>query len=514
MHNVVGIDFGDSYSCVSIVKNGISEVVADSQGERQIPSIVGFYPDVAALVGREAERRFARFWQSTVFDLKFLLARPLNDAQTLKHKWGFKLSAGKRGFATIEVDNGGNIEKYAPQQIITKILSKLKETAEEATHQRVEQACICIPVDMSNEAREALDEAAKASGLHSVSYISDPVAAAIAYDQDKVEPSEPPTKQLIVVDFGAKFNVTLLKIHSGLIQVVKTETASQLTAFAIERELMNHFGSEFKRKTGFDYTESRKAFYKLQSECERVKKDLSQMQQSSIQIDSLHEGCDLNSSVTRARFEALTDNILKSILGPIQSIVNEVGGIEQINAVILSGGNIKIPKVQHYIRQFFGPSMKILSTIDPCDVNAKGAATQAALIGARNPMLKPKRLIPTCPLSIGLASSDGKFVPVIPIDTILPVKIIKTFGISEGQSKVLVSVYEGEDPVAVNNNLLGQFTFNCDSSRGNTIQIAFLVDHNAVLKVSSKTGVFKVDGVKKRQTTEEVQQQREQRNKQ
>jgi molecular chaperone DnaK (HSP70) len=287
--------------------------------------------------------------------------------------------------------------------------------------------------------------------------------------------------------------------------VIQSESNPQLTAYAIEKELMNHFGSEFKRKTGYDYTETRRAVYKLKSECERIKKDLSQMQQSNIQIDGFFEGHDLNSTITRARFEAITDHLLKLVLIPIQSIVQKAGGIDEIKGIILSGGNIKIPKIQQYMRQYFGQTMQIFSSIDPCDVNARGAVTQAFLIATRNPILKPKRIVPSCPLSIGLASSTGSFIPVIPMDTIVPVKIIKCFGIAPGQKRVLVSVYEGEDNIAVNNNLLGHFVFSCEGMESNSFQIGFIMDHNGVLKLVSKTGSYKIEGVKNRQSKEEVE---------
>jgi len=177
---------------------------------------------------------------------------------------------------------------------------------------------------------------------------------------------------------------------------------------------------------------------------------------------------------------------------------------DSIKSIILTGGNIKIPKIQQYIRQFFGPSIQFFSSIDPCDVNARGAATQASLIATRNPILKPKRMVPSCPLSIGVASSDGSFIPVIPIDTIVPVKIIKSFGLVNGQKKVLVSVYEGEDNIAVNNNLLGQFVFTCESPDSDTFQIGFIMDQNGVLKLVSKGGSYKIDGLKNRQSKEEV----------
>jgi len=232
------------------------------------------------------------------------------------------------------------------------------------------------------------------------------------------------------------------------------------------------------------------------------------MQQSNLQIDGFYEGCDLNSTITRARFEAITDSLIKNILIPIQSIVNKAGGIDSIKGVILTGGNIKIPKVQQYIRQFFGSSIPIFSSIDPCDVNARGAAIQASLIASRNAMLKPKRLVPSCALSIGVASSNGQFIPVIPIDTIVPIKIVKTFKLMENQKKILLSVYEGEDPVAESNHHLGDFVFNCDPSES-TFQIAFIVDHNGVLKLISKTAKYKLDGVKNRQSHDQVQQIRQ-----
>lgn len=489
------------------MKNGVSEVVADSQGERHIPSTVGFYPDVDPLVGLEAERRFARFWQSTTFDLKYLLGRPQADTQTMKSKWGFKVTPGRKGLSMIEFEIEEKLSKYSPQQIVPNILKKLKETAEEALHTNIEQACICIPVGMAADAYDALQEAVRSSGFEKVSYILDPVAAVIAYEQD-FNDEEVLEKNLIVVDFGATVNVSLVKIQSGLIRVIKSETTPQLTAYAIEKELMNHFGAEFKRKTGFDYTESRRAVYKLKSECERIKKDLSQMQQSNIQIDGFFEGSDLNSTITRARFEAITDPILKHIVTPIQTIVNLAGGIENIKGVILTGGNVKIPKIQQYIKQFFGTSVQLFSSIDPSDVNAKGAAIQASLIVSRKAILKPKRLVPSCPLSIGIESSTGQFIPIIPKDTIVPVKILKQFKLAPGQKKILLSVYQGEDPTAENNHLLGKFVFNCSTSP-ETFQIAFIIDHHGVLKLYSQTERYKLDGVKNRLSPEEVQKLRE-----
>jgi len=311
------------------------------------------------------------------------------------------------------------------------------------------------------------------------------------------------------VDFGASLNVSLVQVQSGLIRIIQTETAP-ITSYSIEKELMNHFGQEFRRKTGFDYSESRRAVFRLQSECERVKKDLSQMPQSNIQLDGFYEGCDLNSNISRARFEGLTENLLKGIQIPIQTIVTVAGGVGKIDRVIFCGGGCKIPKVQQFIRQIFGTDVEILSSIDPLDVNARGAALQAYILAKRNPMLKQKRVVSSSALSIGLAGVDGTFVPVVPCDTIFPTKIVKSFGIAPSQTKVLLSIYEGNDPLAVNNHFLGEFVIGCDPTGEKKLLVAFSVDNNGILKISigNDNTFLKIEGVKNRQSNEIVQSKR------
>uniref|UniRef100_A0A6B2L1X2 Uncharacterized protein n=1 Tax=Arcella intermedia TaxID=1963864 RepID=A0A6B2L1X2_9EUKA len=456
---------------------------------------------MAHLVGKEAERRLARFWQNTIYDLKTLLGATFEEVQKHKSRWGFKVVPGKKGLAYIEVESQGNTEILSPQQILAKVLSKLKETAEEAQHQKVTSACITVPVQMSDIAREALREAAGFAGFTEVHLISDPTAAVMAYDLDLPD-SSGVMKDVMVVDFGASVNVTLVRVQAGLIRIVKSETAD-LTASAIERVLMNHFGEEFRRKTGLDYKESRRAVFKLLSECERVKKDLSQMPQSNVQCDGFHEGCDLNAGITRARFEALTDNLLKGILTPIHNITTFAGGIDKIHSVICTGGSTKIPKVQQYLKQYFsGSNVQILSSIDGLEVNARGAALYGSLLSLRNPMLKLKKGSVSTSLSIGISSHDGTFIPIIPKDSIVPIHVVKTFGVSDNQTQFLLSVYEGESKTAKENHLLGELLFAVDPKAPalKTFQVSFTLDPNGLLKITSqstpKKETIKFEGVK------------------
>eukprot|EP01125_Pyxidicula_operculata_P001399 TRINITY_DN11292_c0_g1_i1.p1 TRINITY_DN11292_c0_g1~~TRINITY_DN11292_c0_g1_i1.p1 ORF type:complete len:520 (-),score=142.97 TRINITY_DN11292_c0_g1_i1:37-1596(-) len=497
----VGIDFGTVFTSVAIIRNNLAEVVADSQGERQLPCYVGFFEDENPLVGLEAERKFSRNWQNTIFDLKLMLGKSFEEAQAFKSRWPFKFSPGKKSLIQLEVNNKGSDDKYSPQQVVSMILSKIKETAENYAHRKVSRAVITVPVNMASEAKDALHEAASLSGFSDVHLIPDPIAALLAYELDAPDTTGLP-KHYIVVDFGSSLTVTLTRVQSGLISIIKSE-ASDLKASTIENEIFEQFVREFKSKSGLDCRESRKSKIRLLTECERAKKVLSQIPETSVQIDGLYEGMDFSTKLSRAKFEGMCDYHLKKVLIPIQTLVSSIGGVSKIDGVIMTGGGCKIPKIQTYVKQFFSSNQntKIFNTIETTDVNARGAAIHASLLAVRNPMLKHKKQNATTSTTIGLSGADGNIIPIIVKDTPLPVKISRTFGVPLNQTSAYIAIYEGESSLVSENKLIAEMGINeltpaatsgdgatTTNTSSNSITATFIMNENGSLNVNLSNG--------------------------
>jgi L1 cell adhesion molecule like protein len=511
----IGIDLGTTYSCIGVWRNDNVEIIVNDQGNRTTPSYVAFSEN-ERLIGDSAKNQNNLNPRNTVYDAKRLIGRRFSDPVIQKDMtlWPFKVVNSNGDKPLIEVEYKNEVKRFNPEEISAMILSYLRDMAEAYLGVPVKKAVITVPAYFNDSQRQATKDAGIIAGLHVLRIINEPTAAAIAYGLDKKGLGE---RNVLIFDLGGgTFDVSLLAIDDGVFEVKATSGDTHLGGEDFDNRIVQYVVDQFKAKHGLDLTENPRAMKRLKAISEKSKRELSTATQVSIELESLHQGIDFYTNLSRAKFEELNMDLFKKCIAPVEKVMKDSKmKRDQIHDLVLVGGSTRIPKIQQILSQMFN-GRELNKSINPDEAVAYGAAIQAAIInGVKSKNISEMLLLDVTPLSLGIETAGGVMSVLIPRNSTIPAKKTEMFTTyDDNQTSVLVQVYEGERQMTSGNNLLGKFELNGIPEAPSgvpQIVVTFEIDANGILLVSAvdrttgKSNRITITNDKGRLSSEEIE---------
>jgi len=482
MAKIIGIDLGTTNSVVAVMEAGQPTVIANQEGSRTTPSVVAFTKSGERLVGQVAKRQAITNPENTIFSIKRFMGRRYDEVTEEMKMVPYKVVRGENGDARIDISG----KKYSPPEISAMILTKLKEAAESYLGEKVTQAVITVPAYFNDAQRQATKDAGKIAGLEVMRIINEPTAAALAYGLDKKS-----NETIAVYDFGGgTFDISVLEVGEGVVEVKSTNGDTHLGGDNIDQRIIDWIVSEFKRENGIDLSKDQMALQRLKEAAERAKIELSTLLEADINLPFITADATgpkhLQMKLTRARFEQMVEDIVQRSVGPCKQAMQDANVTpQQINEVVLVGGQTRMPRIQQIVRDLFGKEPH--KGVNPDEVVAVGAAVQGGVLGGE---VKDVLLLDVTPLSLGIETMGGVFTKLIERNTTIPTRKSEVFSTAaDNQTSVEIKVFQGERSMARDNRLLGVFQLGNipPAPRGiPQIEVTFDLDANGILNVTAK----------------------------